>query len=54
MSHPDAVEDIHPPMFDTTVAPQMTVKVLWRKGAQGDAVGLKTADWAISNKTRVS
>jgi hypothetical protein len=39
MSHPEAAEDIHPPMFETTVAIQMTVKVLWRNGAQGDDVG---------------
>jgi hypothetical protein len=54
MSHPEAAEDIHPPMFETTVAIQMTVKVLWRNGAQGDDVGRKTADWAIRNKARVS
>jgi len=27
MSHPEAAEDIHPPMFETTVATQMTVNV---------------------------
>jgi hypothetical protein len=54
MSHPEAAEDIHPPMFETTVAIQMTVNVLWRNGPQGDEVGRKTADWAIRNKTRAS
>ena len=39
MSHPEAAEDIHPPMFETTVAIQMTVKVLWRNGPQGDDAG---------------
>jgi hypothetical protein len=48
MSQPEAAEDIHPPMFETTVAIQMTVNVLWRNGAQGDD-DLKTADWAIRN-----
>jgi hypothetical protein len=38
MSHPEAAEDIHPPTFETTVAIQMTVKVLWRNGPQGDDV----------------
>jgi len=27
MSHPEAADDIHPPMFETTVATQMTVNV---------------------------
>jgi hypothetical protein len=48
MSHPEAAEDIHPPMFETTVAIQMTVNVLWRNGTQGDD-GLKTADGPIRN-----
>jgi hypothetical protein len=44
MSHPEAAEDIHPPMFETTVASQMTVNVRWRNGPQGDDVGRNTAD----------
>jgi hypothetical protein len=38
MSHPEAAEDIQPPMFDTTVPIQMTVNVRWRKGAQAEPV----------------
>jgi hypothetical protein len=36
MSHPEAADDIHPPMFDITVPIQMTVNVRWRKGAQAE------------------
>jgi hypothetical protein len=39
MSQPDAAADIHPPMFETTVPIQMTVKVLWRNGLHADAEG---------------
>src|SRR5579862_7516262 len=37
MSQPEATLYIQPPIFDTTVAPQMTAKVLWRKGAHAEA-----------------
>jgi hypothetical protein len=47
MSHPEAAEDIHPPMFDTTVPIQMRVNVRWRKGAQGEPAIRAVADWAI-------
>jgi hypothetical protein len=39
MSHPEAADDIHPPMFETTVATQMTVNVRWRNGVHGDEAG---------------
>ena len=39
-------------MFDTTVPIQMTVNVLWRKGAQAEPVVRKTAGWAISDLYR--
>jgi hypothetical protein len=40
MSHPEAAEDIQPPIFETTVAIQMTVNVRWRNGPHGDDRGL--------------
>jgi hypothetical protein len=39
MSHPEAAEDIHPPMFDTTVPIQMTANVLCRKGRKKGSMG---------------
>jgi hypothetical protein len=47
MSHPEAADDIHPPMFDTTVPIQMSVNVRWRKGAHGEPAMRAVADWAI-------
>jgi len=44
MSQPEAAEDIQPPMFETTVPAQITVNVLWRKGAQGEFCVRGTAD----------
>jgi hypothetical protein len=38
MSHPLATLYIQPPMFETTVATQMTVNVRWRNGAQAEGV----------------
>jgi hypothetical protein len=37
MSQPHATLYIQPPIFDTTVATQMTVNVRWRKGAHAEA-----------------
>jgi len=37
MSQPDATLYIQPPMLETTVATQMTAKILWRKGDHADA-----------------
>jgi hypothetical protein len=54
MSHPEAAEDIQPPMFDTTVLIQMRVKVRCRNGAQAEPVLRAIADWAISNKSAAS
>src|SRR3984957_15909993 len=39
MSQPEATLYIQPPTFDTTVAPQMTAKILWRNGAHTGAEG---------------
>jgi hypothetical protein len=36
MSQPDATLYIQPPIFDTTVAVQMTAKVRWRNGAHAE------------------
>ena len=36
MSQPEATLYIQPPMFDTTVATQITANVLWRNGAPAE------------------
>jgi hypothetical protein len=37
MSQPEARPDIHPPMFDTTVAAQITANARLRNGAHAEA-----------------
>ena len=39
MSQPEATLYIQPPTFDTTVALQMTAKILWRNGANAAVEG---------------
>ena len=36
INHADAELYIHPPMFETSVAIQMTVNVTWRNGLHGE------------------
>jgi hypothetical protein len=42
ISQPQAAEYIQPPMFEISVAVQMTVKALCLKGDQGEATGSMT------------
>jgi hypothetical protein len=59
MSQPHATLYIQPPIFDTTVAIQMTVNVRWRKGAHAelgcggevDGVSLETGELTESALT---
>jgi hypothetical protein len=39
MSQPEATLYIHVPMFETTVATQISAKILWRNGAHGETPG---------------
>ncbi len=39
MSQAEAALYIHDPMFETTVAAQITANALWRNGLQGECIG---------------
>src|SRR5208282_3288455 len=49
ISQPEATLYIQPPMFETTVAIQITAKVRWRNGAQAEAAWTGEAEGSLTS-----